>query len=213
MGLFSHSHSEKCLFILFPEVLLLGSLFLGGCTPRHEEPPLREKPPLVAVPVYPHVTIPGKTREFRPQILRPLNPPTPTLEPIPGMGSGKPFSARDIPGKDLGLSELASALNRPAPKEKNILTSRDLGVLGDMADSVQDFRDSLEESTLQKGSQALNALPFVYAEPDEAKVDYSGGTFSIGISVPVERLRIGKPLDPEPPESEDGASEASAPPQ
>ena len=206
MGLFSHSPSDKCLFILFPEVLLLGSLFLGGCTPRHEEPPLREKPPLVAVPVYPHVTIPGKTRELRPQTLRPLNPPTPTLEPIPGMGSGKPFSTRDIPGRDLSLPELASTLNGPAPKEKNILTSRDLGVFGEVADSVQDFRDSLEESTLQEGSKALNALPFVYAEPDEAKVDYSGGTFSIGISIPVERLRIGTPLDPESPESKNEAS-------
>jgi len=129
------------------------------------------------------------------------------------MGTGQAFSAGDIPEKDLSLSELASALNKPAPKEKNILTSRDLGVLGEVADSVQDFRNSLEESTLKGGSKALNALPFVYAEPDEAKVDYSGGTFSIGISIPTERLRIGKPLDPELPKSKDSASDSSDPPQ
>ncbi len=205
MRVFHSVAPRKKLFPLFGAFMLLGALLLGGCgLPKNSTSPHpEEESPLVAVPVHPTTSIPcipGKMRdEDHPTaVLRPLSPPTPTLEPIRGMGTGNPFSSTDIPGKELSLQELALEVNRPTlNKKKDLFTSRDLGVLGEVADSVQDFRHSLEDSALEGGNKALNALPFVYAEPDQARVDYSGGTVTIGISVPVERLRIGKPLTPE----------------
>lgn len=201
MSLCDGSASRKKLLPPFGAFVLLGAFLLGGCgLPRESSSPPPEEPtPLVAVPVRSGISIPGKTREEHHTVaLRPMHPPTPTLEPIRGMGTGKPFSSKDIPGRELSLQELALGINHP-PREgkRDLFTSRDLGVLGEVADSVQDFRHSLEDSALEGGSKTLNALPFVYAEPDQAKVDYSGGAVTIGISVPVERLRIGKPLAPE----------------
>ncbi|HPJ27182.1 MAG TPA: hypothetical protein PLA80_13640 [Synergistaceae bacterium] len=201
MRLLSSITMKKNTLLLCAACLFWGTLLSGGCGLRKETPSSsapKTFSSVVAVPVRPKTVIPGKSRDGKIPGLRPLSPPTPTLAPIPGVGGGKAFSHGDIPGKDLSLQELALVMNHPAPKKKkDILSSRDLGMLGEIADSVQDFRDSLEESTLREGSKALNALPLVYAEPDKATVDYSGGTFSIGISIPVERLRIGKPLDPE----------------
>jgi len=203
MRLFGGFSFRKSSLTPFGISALLGILLLGGCGFQKKETPgpERDEPSsLVAVPVHPETSIPGKVKAPSGKVLRPLAPPTPTIEPIRGMGTGSPFSSRDIPGGNPSLQELARGLNHPVfPKEKTLFTSRDLGILGEMADSVQDFRDSLEDSALEGGSKTLNALPFVYAEPDEATVDYSGGTLTIGISVPVERFRIGKPLAPEVP--------------
>ncbi len=202
MRVFDCFASRKRLLTLPGVFLLLGALLFGGCTAPQHEPSSHseEQVSLVAVPVRPATSIPGKIREadYHEAVLRPLHPPTPTLEPVRGVGTGSPFSSADIPGSTLSLQELALGINHPSrEKKKDLFSSRDLGVLGEVADSVQDFRHSLEDSALDGGSKAINALPFVYAEPDQATVDYSGGTVTIGISVPVERLRIGKPLAPE----------------
>lgn len=117
---------------------------------------------------------------------------SPALPDLQGMSVGTGKVLAEVPQPRVDLQRLGEDFSAPpAEREDDLVWPKTSGKLKKIEDQVKEIRDEIDEVTLDTVSRALNSLPFVSAEPEDAEWHISGGEIGLEITIPVEDLKIG----------------------
>lgn len=119
-------------------------------------------------------------------------PDDPELPDLRGMSVGTGEAQPETLRSAVNLRKIGEDLSAPSSdKDKGFAWPKTSGKVKKIEDQIREIRDDIDEVTLDTVTRALNALPFVSAEPEDAQWHFSGGEIELEITIPVEDIKIG----------------------